>query len=815
MLRSLVGSEMCIRDSRKSAPWMVSLSKEMMACKRLADGSTPSSPTGPTITAPAASNAASKKKKTVAEIQKEAADALAAQGVIERAPLINLMPRRTLVLMVAGDRDLSQTKECFTKLHVTNIHTKESLTIDVPTVAKDATPTNTTDMAPHAKKFEEFLLQQVRAHTVKVIDDQGLQSFFKAANVILLTRDAAFTFSNSMDSDVGGLKAIFDKYSGDRDSYDASDLGEMVVSVADVNTTLEFFRSYTTLEQSQIPEVIRPTSKKPTATPFDRALDLPCEQWCEEYGALMKECCHLQFAEEPIVAKKLTKKQREARAKDEDSLPLLLQSQSTLREKLPKAYSPDDVSKYEIMFMLGKALTTPFDPFVVQGFAKEVEIPINGRLQTYIPEKGTAIAIMEKFRSPQTHALQVGTDTLKFFETTYKDPAARAITNLRGMQKLIGTYYEFSEGSTGMVSLVHESDSCIHHELIHTKTNTGRLASANPNCQNIPKEDKSPLREMFCSRFKNGVCIEADYSQLEVITLAALANDRQMIKDLQAKVDFHCKRVTMMRPDLNYDDVVKLAKKEKVPEYVTMRQQAKIFSFQRQYGAGVKMLSLSTGLSEDQVRAMIEREREIYRECDTFASMVSLSANAYDPSIQDGARNVQGQMLYKGMFPVITGTRYIFSESDLPAAISGNMGEFEKKTNFSPTHLKNYPVQGFAGEIVQIMLGRLWRHFVDNNNYGGKALLTNTVHDCVWVDTTPDITEQVAKDVDRIMSAAKDALNELWPEMKCVVDFPVDVVVGENMCHLRPLYEFPLIIKSQKERDEAAAAKEAAAPKEE
>jgi len=56
------------------------------------------------------------------------------------------------------------------------------------------------------------------------------------------------------------------------------------------------------------------------------------------------------------------------------------------------------------------------------------------------------------------------------------------------------------------------------------------------------------------------------------------------------------------------------------------------------------------------------------------------------------------------------------------------------------------------------------------------------------------------------MSSAKDALNELWPEMKCVVDFPVDVVVGENMCHLRPLYEFPLIIKSQKERDEAAAA---------
>ena len=78
------------------------------------------------------------------------------------------------------------------------------------------------------------------------------------------------------------------------------------------------------------------------------------------------------------------------------------------------------------------------------------------------------------------------------------------------------------------------------------------------------------------------------------------------------------------------------------------------------------MISKSTGLTQDQVRMLIEKERETYRGVDVFNNMVTLSANSYDASLQNGAKNVRGHQFFKGMFPVLTGSRYVFTESDIP-----------------------------------------------------------------------------------------------------------------------------------------------------
>jgi hypothetical protein len=79
------------------------------------------------------------------------------------------------------------------------------------------------------------------------------------------------------------------------------------------------------------------------------------------------------------------------------------------------------------------------------------------------------------------------------------------------------------------------------------------------------------------------------------------------------------------------------------------------------------------------------------------------------------------------------------------------------------------------------MLGCVYRHFAANDNYGGQALLTNTVHDCVWVDCQRAVAPQVARDLDRIMSSARAELNRLWPEMQVETEFPVEVVAGDTM----------------------------------
>ena len=68
-----------------------------------------------------------------------------------------------------------------------------------------------------------------------------------------------------------------------------------------------------------------------------------------------------------------------------------------------------------------------------------------------------------------------------------------------------------------------------------------------------------------------------------------------------------------------------------------------------------------------------------------------------------------------------------------------------------------------------------------NDNYGGKALLTNTVHDCVWVDSKKEVARQVAEELGEVLSRVPEVLNEYYPEMAVTAKFPTDTVVGATM----------------------------------
>ncbi|KPI86106.1 putative mitochondrial DNA polymerase I protein D [Leptomonas seymouri] len=723
----------------------------------------------------------------------------------ETSALANLLPRRHLFLFAA----LTPTsRDGIAKLFVKNPITGESVTI----IDGDM-----------AGQLERFVSRQVVQHTEMIVsvdnDTSTSDVVFADAHVTILARDAGFSFMHYLRSDAG-LVSYVDAHSGALEEVDQK--RRYNISFADTVSIFAYYRHQFADEQAtatkraskragglgeQLSNTVIPAKALPRFTKrtklgyaeaFKKMLlheaNMKPEEWCNYYidvflhianGALQHEALATTTA--PTKQRKI--KKNEAQRNDDD-LPVLLRQ----RRAFVGYYNslPDvERKRLSLMCLVGRTISSVYDCFAMACSHDDVvTVNISGRLSQYVLNELEREQIMRRFRSSTTRQLQVGEDTLSYFKGNHADETASVILELRALEKLIGTYYESTDGGTGMVSLVHAGDSCIHHELIHNKTNTGRLASANPNCQNIPKEDKSNLRDMFVSRFGDkGMCIEADYSQLEVVALAVLASDEQMLDDLRHNIDFHCKRVTMMRPDLKYTDVLQRAKKNKEQEFVKLRQQAKIFSFQRQYGAGVKMISHSTGLTQDQVRMLIEKENETYRGVEVFHKMVTLSANSYDASLQNGARNVRGHQFFKGLFPVLTGSRYIFTESDVPEGMLRERAAVRKSTNFSPTHLKNYPVQGFAGEIVQIMLGVLWRHFLANNNYNGLAVLTNTVHDCVWVDCHVSVYMQVAKDVEMIMNSVRTVLNALYPEMRVSVEFPCDVVAGENMGALRPIME--------------------------
>ena len=415
-----------------------------------------------------------------------------------------------------------------------------------------------------------------------------------------------------------------------------------------------------------------------------------------------------------------------------------------------------------------------------------------------------------------------------------------------------------------MLAMVNPRDRCIHHSLQPCRTITGRLASQNPNCQNIPRSGAGGfsassngggkgthgLRNVFVSRFgaTAGVCVEVDYTQLEVVVLAVLSGDAESIKDLTRKVDFHCKRVTLMRPEWSYGQVVREAKVLKTPRFVEMRRRAKVFSFQRQYGAGARTIAENTGMEVETVKRLMAKENLVYSGNKRFYDAVRLSVKLNTPEsleeiaggekkCEDGEQNEkelltqdnvgrEGETIEKGNpltranrlcsqtnsspekdekttppslssyspqegeFRLPTGTRFTFQTMD-PKILRARGFHPQGDRNFSYTQLLNYPVQGLAGEIVQIMIGVLWRSvFLRNGNYQGAAFLTNTVHDCVWIDCRKEKVHEVVKDTERVLKSVREVMSGLFPEMKIPVDFHVETMVGPDMGRMVPVEQY-------------------------
>lgn len=360
-----------------------------------------------------------------------------------------------------------------------------------------------------------------------------------------------------------------------------------------------------------------------------------------------------------------------------------------------------------------------------------------------------------------------------------KDLASRAKLN-----KDLSTYYITTDPETGeqkgMLTLVGD-DGLVHHQLNHNLTVTTRLSSSNPNMQNIPRGDTSEIKKLFSSRFgKDGVVLEADYSQLEVYGKGALSGDANLKADLRAKIDFHCKRVAA-KEGITYEEALVRCKDESYPEYKlwkTKRTKAKEFSFQRAYGAGAPAIAASTGMSIEDVEALIAAEEKMYPGVAQFDADVIAAVEQSSWATSRFERTQSGRpfQIRKGEWISPMGTRYVFTSKEAL--------EYQQKrgvmTTFMPTEMKNYPTQGECGFMVQGMIGKLFRLFLENDNYGGKAFLVNTVHDSVWADAHVSVAKQVAADMKRIMESIPEwALEKFGWELD--IPFPVDVEAGMNL----------------------------------
>ncbi len=181
-------------------------------------------------------------------------------------------------------------------------------------------------------------------------------------------------------------------------------------------------------------------------------------------------------------------------------------------------------------------------------------------------------------------------ETLEALAAETGHPALQLLLEYREVQKLLGTYVE------ALPAAVARRSGRVHTSYHQTGAVTGRLASSDPNLQNIPvRTDRGrEIRRAFVPRSAAERLIVADYSQIELRVLAHFCGDEELIRAFAEDRDIHA----FVASQVN-----------NVPlEGVTreMRSRAKAVNFGLIYGQSAFGLSQTTGMGRGEAQAFID-----------------------------------------------------------------------------------------------------------------------------------------------------------------------------------------------------------------
>jgi len=344
--------------------------------------------------------------------------------------------------------------------------------------------------------------------------------------------------------------------------------------------------------------------------------------------------------------------------------------------------------------------------------------------------KQLATILFEKMNLPVIKKTKTGysTDESVLAELSQYD-IANEILKYRELQKLKTTYVDSVRKFTEF------EGERIHTIFNQAVTTTGRLSSSDPNLQNIPirTEYGRKFRKVFVAD-EGKIFVSADYSQIDLRSLAHISKDANLIKAFCSGQDIHT--ATAM-------EVFNIANKEDVTKQ--QRMAAKSINFGIVYGIS------SFGLSK-QLDIPVKQAKEYINSY--FAKYIG---------IKNWSNRIIEETKQKGYVKTITGRiRYI------PEINSTN----KQIVSFGERMALNTPVQGTSADIIKIAMINVSKKLKEQNL---KAKILLQVHD--------DLLLEVPKEEEKIV------INMLKYEMEHSVklDVPllVEVKIGSNWAEMQ------------------------------
>ncbi len=285
-------------------------------------------------------------------------------------------------------------------------------------------------------------------------------------------------------------------------------------------------------------------------------------------------------------------------------------------------------------------------------------------------------------------------------------PLVGDILEYRELTKLKGTYLD------ALPRYISAKDGRIHSTLMQMVTATGRLASQNPNLQNIPIRSEAGrlIRRAFVAKDAQHSILSADYSQVELRLMAALSGDASMIEAFRNGHDIHAETAAKLygvaRGEVSAD----------------MRRAAKTVNFGIIYGISAFGLSQRLDCSRGEASDLID------------------SYFAQFPGVKEYMDSLVSLAREKGYAETLCGRRRPLPDL---AAANFNLRAAAERTAI------NTPIQGSAADMIKLAMIR-----VDELLKGRRSRLIMQIHDELLVDLHEDEHELIPA----ICEAMKNAL---------------------------------------------------------